>query len=306
MDKFVSVIIPVLNNISGLRQTLSALDSQTYSPKLYEVIVVDNGSKENLAEVIRDYQQAKLAYEPQPGSYVARNKGISIARGEILAFTDSDCIPEPDWLTNGVKQLMSTDNCGLVAGKINFFYQNPARPTSVELYDSATFLDQKRYVREHQYGATANMFTWKKVMDAVGNFNASLKSGGDKEWGKRVARHGYNLVYGEDSCIAHPARHSIKEISQKIARTRMGGYEADLSSADRKLSFYWHQLITILWRLKPPTRTAANKFNSLTYPLNLLQKIKLLFTILLIHYQGAWIDIKTYFKNLKYIFSQTL
>lgn len=303
MDKFVSVIIPVLNNIRGLRQTLAALESQTYPKELYEVIVVDNGSKENLAEVVREYDRTKLAYEPQPGSYVARNRGIRIARGEVLAFTDSDCIPKPDWLTNGVRQLTSTDNCGLVAGKVEFFYQDPSQPTSVELYDSVTFLDQEKYVREHQYGATANMFTWKQVMDAVGEFNASLKSGGDKEWGKRVARSGYDLVYGENASIAHPARHSLKEISQKIARTRMGGYEADLSSAENKFSFLWHQLVDILWRLKPPTRTAVEKFQALTYPLNRLQKIKLLALIWLIHYQGAWIDIKTYFKNFKYIFS---
>lgn len=303
MDKFVSVIIPVLNNIEGLRQTLSALDSQTYPAQLYEVIVVDNGSKEDLVKVIQEFEQVKLTYENQPGSYMARNQGISIAQGEILAFTDSDCIPEPDWLVNGVKQLMSVDNCGLVAGKINFFYQNPNQPTTIELYDSATFLDQKRYIEDHQYGATANMFTWKKVINTVGKFNATLKSGGDKEWGKRVAQHGYNLVYGADTCIAHPARYSLKEISQKIARTRKGGYEVERLSANKKISFYWHQLVTILWRLKPPTRTASKKFASLDYSLNKFQKFKLLLVIMLIHYQGAWIDIKTYFKNLKYIFS---
>ncbi len=302
MDKFVSVIIPVLNNIAGLRQTLSALDDQIYPARLYEVIVVDNGSKEDLATVVSQYRQAKLTYEKKPGSYIARNQGIGIAQGEILAFTDSDCIPEANWLANGVKQLTSGDNCGLVAGKISFFYQNPTQPTAVELYDSATFLDQKRYIEDHQYGATANMFTWKQVMNTVGNFNPNLKSGGDKEWGKRVARQGYNLIYGADTCIAHPARYSLKEISQKIARTRTGGYEVDRLSTDDKLSFYRNKLVTILWRLKPPTRTAAQKFDALNYPLNRLQKIKLLLVIMLIHYQGAWIDLKTYFKNLKYIF----
>ena len=146
------------------------------------------------------------------------------------------------------------------------------------------------------------MFTWKKVIARVGNFNPNLKSGGDKEWGKRVAQHGYSLVYGADTCIAHPARHSWQEIAQKIARTRMGGYEVDQLSTDNKLSFYGEQLVTILWRLKPPTRTAVKKFDSLNYPLSKIQKIKLLLVIMLIHYQGAWIDIKTYFQSLKYIF----
>ena len=78
MDKFISVIIPVLNNIEGLRQTLSALGSQTYPARLYEVIVVDNGSKEDLTRVIQEFDRVQLTYETQPGSYIARNQGISI------------------------------------------------------------------------------------------------------------------------------------------------------------------------------------------------------------------------------------
>ena len=124
MNKFVSVIIPVLDNIVGLRKTLFALDNQIYDAR-YEVIVVDNGSTQDLTAVVSEFARAKLIYEQRPGSYIARNKGISIARGEILAFTDSDCIPAFDWLAKGVEQLLSVENCGLVAGKIDFFYQNP-------------------------------------------------------------------------------------------------------------------------------------------------------------------------------------
>ena len=181
MNDFVSVIIPVLNNIAGLQQTLAALEKQTYPQKLYEAIVVDNGSTADLSPIIEQYQQAKLTREPQPGSYVARNRGIEIARGEILAFTDSDCIPEPDWIAQGVKQLRSTDNCGLVGGKINFCYQKPQQPTVVELYDSTTFLNQKKYVERLHYAATANMFTTKTIMERIGNFNCDLQSGGDKD-----------------------------------------------------------------------------------------------------------------------------
>jgi glycosyltransferase involved in cell wall biosynthesis len=301
MDKFVSVIIPVLNNIEGLHQTLSALERQTYPTQLYEVIVVDNGSKQDLATLISQFHQSKLTYEQRPGSYMARNQGISLAQGEILAFTDSDCIPDADWLVNGVAQLLAHHNCGLVAGQINFFYQNPLQPTTVELYDSATFLNQKKYIEQYQYGATANMFTWKNVLAKVGNFNCDLKSGGDKEWGQRVARHGYDLVYSADTCVAHPARYSWEEITQKIARTRTGGYEVDQLSAQSKLLFYGGQLVKIIWLLKPPTKSAVDKFNSLNYSLNKIQKIKLLGVILLIHYQGAWMDLKMYFKNFKYI-----
>lgn len=292
LDKFVSVIIPVLNNLEGLDKTLVALDNQTYPQELYEVIVVDNGSEENLAESISCFQQVVISRENQPGSYAARNRGIAIAKGEILAFTDSDCIPDPDWLVNGVKRLLSVPNCGLVAGKINFFFQNPQNPTAVELYDSLSFLDQKKYIKQHQYGATANLFTCQTVVARVGTFNTNLKSGGDKEWGKRVFQHGYCQLYAENACLDHPARSSFKEISKKIVRIRKGGYDIDSLYADNKFKLNFHRLMKILWRLKPPTKSAFDKLDRLDSSINLKQKIKLIAVIFILHYFGVWSEIK--------------
>jgi len=299
MDKFVSVIIPVLNDIVGLRQTLTALEQQTYPTHLYEVIVVDNGSTEDLSPVVSQFTQAKLTSESQPGSYIARNQGISIAQGEILAFTDSDCLPESNWIAQGVQQLLSVNNCGLVAGKINFYYQKHQQPTIVELYDSTTFLNQKKYVEQLHYAATANMFTTKAVMQRVGNFNAELKSGGDKEWGQRVYHHGYLLVYGADVCISHPARASLSEIARKINRTRTGGQDLDLLSADNKLKLYQKRLSKILWRLKPPSKSMVAKLNSCADSINWLQKIQLLGITIGLHYYGIWGDITRLFVQKK-------
>ena len=296
MDKFVSVIIPVLNNLEELTKTLAALEKQTYPKQLYEVIVVDNGSKQDLSTVVSQFKQAKLTYESQPGSYIARNQGISIAQGEILAFTDSDCIPASDWLAQGVAQLRSIENCGLVAGKINFSYQNPQQPTIVELYDSSTFLNQKKYIEQLHYGATANLFTTKTVVKNVGNFNSSLKSGGDKEWGQRVHQHGYRLVYSANTCITHPARASLSEIARKITRTRAGGHDLDSLSTSNKLKLNWQRLTTILWRLKPPSKSVFTKLNSCIDSVSLSQKIQLIGIAIGLHYYGVFGDIKSYFK----------
>lgn len=299
MNKFVSVIIPVLNDLIGLRQTLTALNNQTYPANLYEVIVVDNGSTEDISPIVEKFPQAKLTHESQPGSYIARNKGISIARGEILAFTDSDCIPESDWIAQGVEQLRSVTNCGLVAGKINFHYQKPQQPTVVELYDSTTFLNQKKYVEQLHYAATANMFTTKAVMQEVGNFNSDLKSGGDKEWGQRVYHRGYSLVYGADVCISHPARASLSEIVRKITRTRTGGQDLDVLSADNKLHLYRQRLSKILWRLKPPSKSMLSKLDLCANYINWRQKIKLLGITIYLHYYGVWGDINRLFSKQK-------
>jgi glycosyltransferase involved in cell wall biosynthesis len=68
---------------------------QSYPKSLYEIIFVDNGSVENIEVLVSQFPQTSFTNEPKPGSYAARNKRISIARGEIIAFTDSDCVPAP-------------------------------------------------------------------------------------------------------------------------------------------------------------------------------------------------------------------
>ena len=221
---FVSVIIPVYNDSNRLKLCLQALEKQTYPSERYEVIVVDNNSTEDINSTLLPFGHAKYTFEKQPGSYSARNNGIRIAKGEIIAFTDSDCIPTPNWIEKGVGNLLSTLNCGLIAGKIKIFPQDPNRLSSVELYESLYGLPQEKYLKIENFGATANVFTFKKVIEKVGLFNDKLKSGGDREWGNRVNAYGYQLGYAEDACVLHPARHSFKQLSKKFKRL-VGGHE---------------------------------------------------------------------------------
>ena len=226
---FVSVIIPVFNDCIPLRTCLEALTNQTYSNELYEVIVVDNNSSEDIEAIATKFRSVELISEVTPGSYAARNKGLLIAKGKIIGFTDADCIPNSDWIEKGVQRLLETPDCGLVAGRINFFFENPERPTVAELFDSQTFLNQKKYVEAENYGATANAFTFKEVFDSVGLFNTKLKSGGDREWGKRVYAAGYPQVYADEVCISHPARHSVNALKTKVLRVVEGQYSSDSS-----------------------------------------------------------------------------
>lgn len=297
MDKFVSVIIPVLNNLEGLCQTLSALENQTYPTQLYEVIVVDNGSQQDLVGAIAQFAQVKLTYEPQPGSYHARNRGVGMAQGEILAFTDSDCLPAADWLAQGVANLEAIANCGLVAGKIEFCFHNPQQPTIVELYDSVTYLDQQKYVQQHHYGATANLFTWKSIIEQVGNFNGQLKSGGDKEWGQRVHQQGYILAYSPEVQITHPARDSYQELLRKLVRTRTGGHDLDTIANSNQFGLNQKRLLEFLWRLKPPSKTIIKNLNSCRDSVTFTQKLKLIAISVWLHYYGLWWDLRFYFSS---------
>ncbi len=280
MTDFVSVIIPTFNDAQRLKLCLSALIQQTYPIKNYEVIVVDNASTQDIKTSVKLFPQVRLAYEEKVGSYAARNKGITIAKGNILAFTDSDCIPSPDWIEKGIQKLLSTENCGIVAGKINFFFKESGHPNAFELYDSLEFLQQETYVKEQKWGATANLFTFQHVFEDVGLFNADLKSGGDLEWGKRVTNKGFEIVYAADSCIAHPARHSFKEIRKKLIRRIGGMYTLDSFNPKQNLKLT-KNLIT---QLRPPLRSAIRKSYLRKNLKRQQHKLTIFVMIFLLHY----------------------
>lgn len=289
---FVSVIIPVFNDYKRLEVCLRALERQTYPKTLYEIIVVDNGSIENITDLVNQCAQASFSNEAQPGSYAARNKGISIAKGEVLAFTDSDCIPAPNWLEAGVSHLLSVPKCGLVGGKIEMFFNNPDHPTAVEVYDSINYLNQKKYVEDYKYGTTANLFTFKSIFKDVGVFNSVLKSGGDREWGNRVFRLGYSLTYAEDSCVAHPARRSLAQLYKKIARVRGGYHDLDRSKTNENANYSLTKLVTDLSGLKPQLRSTFRQVWSDERLKSSKQRIQVFLVSLFVHYAKLWEKIR--------------
>lgn len=225
---FVSVIIPVFNDELRLITCLEALASQTYDSDQYEVVVVDNVSQPPISDaLIQRFSAFNFIREDRSGSYAARNTGIRASKGNIIAFTDSDCIPDSHWIENGVRALSSSKQCGLVGGEIHTFYQSESSPTIVELYEKHSAFPQKKYIEKNKFSVTANLFTYRIILEEVGYFDEDLRSGGDQEWGKRVYSAGYSLIYAEDVIIRHPARASIQELKQKVVRQTSGLLDID-------------------------------------------------------------------------------
>lgn len=283
----VSVIIPVFNDTERLKICLTALEKQTYPKELYEVIVIDNGSKESIEDVVSLFSQARAFYENRPGSYAARNKGISVAKGEILAFTDADCIPVEYWIEKGVEKLQSTPECGMVAGRVEFFFKNPNQPTAVELYEKVEMgFPQYKFVEEGHFGVTANIFTYKKVLENVGLFNDTLKSGGDKEWGKRVFLAGYKQVYSDSACVYHPARHSLKELYKRV--TRIEGGKHDLIKSQVLSQIFAKELAKdLFFSVFPPFRSVIRIWNNEKLA-NSKQKVQVIRIMIFLSYLRAW------------------
>ena len=285
---FVSVIVPVFNDAARLKICLEALEAQTYPKNLYEVIVVDNASEEgqDIQGVVAQFSQAIAAFESTPGSYAARNRGISLAKGEIIAFTDADCIPCHRWVEAGVNCLQDP-HCGLVAGKIKIFFKNPNHPTSVELYESIAAFHQKRWLEKDHFGATANLFTWKKVIEKIGAFDETLKSSGDREWGNRVASFGYRQKYSEEAYISHPARHSWKELYSKNMRIIGGLYNLQNRKYQSPWLKNWAFTVSFIQNIIPPCMFVYNVFfDSRLQGIN--RKIQASSVMFLVRYASAW------------------
>lgn len=284
---FISIIVPVYNSEKFLKKCLQALEYQTYSEDLYEVIVVDNGSEEDIKSIVSKFGQTKYAYESQPGSYVARNKGISLATGEIIAFTDADCIPASDWLEKGVNKFLQTENCGLVGGNIKLFFKDPEDLTSVEVYESIEYgFDQEKLIEKEHFCQSANLFTSKEIIDRVGQFDSSLKSGGDREWGIRVFEKGYQQVYAEDALVKHPARYSWSQLYKRV--TRINGGKHDLHKRQLTFKQYIYAFVKDLYLLSTPPFRSLFKICKDPYLKTSKRKFQFVVAMLFVRYVSAW------------------
>jgi GT2 family glycosyltransferase len=218
-----SVIVPVYDDPDRLRTCLRALQNQTYPADRTEVIVVDNGSREDVSIVVAGFPGFRLEREDVPGSYAARNKGIEASKGEILAFTDSDCLPEPDWLEAGVRALAEAPECGALGGAIRMFAADPQRLTAFDLHDLVWGMPQRVYVQRYGLAATGNLFARRSAFDRVGVFDPAFRSCGDCEWSFRLTAAGVGLGYAKDARVLHPTRSSFSEFVRRRRRIA-GGY----------------------------------------------------------------------------------
>ncbi|MDE8650460.1 glycosyltransferase [Novosphingobium album (ex Liu et al. 2023)] len=216
----VDVIIPVWNRPDDIRVCLEAIGRQTYPRELMNVLVVDNGSTDHTPDVVRGFAWATLLSEPAPGSYSARNAGIRHGTAPYVAFTDSDCIPEPDWLEKGIATLLQHPDAGVAGGDIRLFQSGADADPLVADYERLHALNQQRMTSANGC-MTANWLSPRAVLEERGGFDSSLKSTADSELANRIGQS-RKVVFAPQAVVQHPARGTRAELFQKERRT-MGG-----------------------------------------------------------------------------------
>lgn len=210
----ISVIIPHLNQEAYLGACLRCLAAHRGAVEI-EIIVVDNGSTRLPEAVCADFPNVVLLSEPEPGPGPARNRGVAAAKGDILAFTDADCRPDPDWIAE-IAAAFANTKAEIVGGDVRVDYVDPEHPTFVEPYEAIYTFRNREHIAQG-FSVTANLATRPAVMAAVGPF-AGIDVSEDHDWGLRANRLGYAIRYVPEMIVRHPARASFAELRIKWDR----------------------------------------------------------------------------------------
>jgi glycosyltransferase involved in cell wall biosynthesis len=231
----VSVLIPVYDDVR-LEACLGSIVPQAryrYRDDV-EIIVIDNGSRDEVAKICDRFAESVVYLrEPRVGSYAARNAGLRIARGDLYAFTDADCLPSPNWLHTG-RRAFEDGDAQVLTGPVQLVAGDPDRPNLVELNQICTGFQVRRYVDDQCFGPTANLWTLASVVKKVGPFDERLRSSGDVEWCQRARGSGYPTRYCEDLIVRHPARANLRAAT--LVSRRLTGGHVMLALREKQLS----------------------------------------------------------------------
>ena len=199
----ISVVVPFYNSRQHLEECLQAFLNQTYPRERYEIIMVDNNSSDDSAAIVRKYQGIRLVAEPKQGAYAARNRGAAVAKGEILAFTDADCVVAADWLQQLAAAFQSQE-VKLLQGRRLYAVSSPTL-SMLESYDrERADLTFSGNAREIYYGYTNNMAVRRGVFERCGPF-VEIARGADSLFVHCVlAEYSPEAVrFAPSACIRH-------------------------------------------------------------------------------------------------------
>jgi glycosyltransferase involved in cell wall biosynthesis len=218
MPQFISIVVPFHNNQDAIQLCCESLLNQTYPANCYEIIFVDNNSTDNSLAIISRYSSIILLQQPVQGSYAARNLGLRTAQGQIIAFTDADCVAAPDWLEQ-IAAAMESPEIQLILGAYSGIRAKfPA--SALSAYENA----KNRYIFQSEdkslyYGYTNNMAVRRAVFDQIGLFS-EVARGGDvmlvRKFLNLGADYKRSLRYIPNMFVDHLEFNSVLDYFKKV------------------------------------------------------------------------------------------
>ena len=202
-NTLISVIVPVYNGEDYIADCIEAILANDYPQDKFEVVVVDNNSTDSSAQIIKRHLKPgyplKYLKEPKRGASVARNAGASVAKGEILAFIDSDAFA---WLVN-IEETFKNASIDGAMGITLGINRNLWAEFFQRQYDEF-FLATRKFERERLTKIDTKNFAVKKsAFLRVGRLNPAIGNSEDVELGLRLYSHGYRLILNEKMVVRH-------------------------------------------------------------------------------------------------------
>lgn len=208
-----SIVIPTFNGAARIGNCLDAILSQAATRDV-EVLVVNDGSRDNTAEVIQGYPGVRLINQTNAGPAAARNRGAKEARGTILLFTDDDCVPTPGWLdamlepfkdpeVAGVKGVYRTHQIELVARFVQLEYEDRYR-----LMNGLSSID---FIDTYSAGFRRDRFL------EIGGYDVSfpVACAEDVELSYRMSARGWEMKFAPHAVVYHTHPSSLSRYLQK-------------------------------------------------------------------------------------------
>jgi GT2 family glycosyltransferase len=206
----ISVVVAARDAAGELERCLASLLDVDFPVGRYELLVIDSGSKDRTAEVIKRFPVQYL-HEPSPSISAGRNAGIRASRGEVVAFTDPDCLVSNQWLSQ-LANAFADPEAGAVAGAIVPY---PPR-THAERYAARRRSHSQERPMSHPrrpFAMTPNLAFRREILDRVGLFDTRFRGGGweDADLCWRFAEHGGRIRYAPRAIVFHRYRATARE-----------------------------------------------------------------------------------------------
>ncbi len=196
-----SVVIPVYNGEATIDRVLTHVLAQQNCPA-YEVIVVDDGSTDRTCEIVRRFQAVRLIEQANAGPAAARNKGAQNARGQYLCFTDSDCLPHPDWISCLLSGF-GNERIGAVMG--TYGIANPQSWLATCVYDEIRFRHRVLLPEYPQVFGSYNVCLQRQIFLELNGFDAKYRypSGEDNDLSYRLTKKGLRIHFVDTAKVDH-------------------------------------------------------------------------------------------------------
>lgn len=243
---FVSIVIPARNSESIIGRCLESLLKLNHPKEKYEIIIADSNSTDKTAEIAKSHG---VAVVPNVGGTVCsgRNAGFKIAKGEIIAFSDSDCVMDKDWIKNSLKYFKDPAIGGVGGpnlapddetefGKAVSFIFNRAIFSAGSI--NARVLKRRKEVKSIP---GCNMIFKREALQKVLPLDERLIEAEDYVMNQKIRKLGYKLFYTPDTVVWHYRRPSPKQLFKQMYRYAIGRLR--IGKIDRKNINLMHILV---------------------------------------------------------------